>query len=254
MTSIMKLKNFIYKFIAVLLALLAWQAAAHFVDLPILLPSPWEVIECFFDLQDHPLLAQTVIFTFSKIIRGFLSGFFLGTILAILAGRFRIIKELLWPYMVTVKSVPVACFIVIALLWIETRNISMFIAFLMVLPIVYNNVLEGYENIDKKKLEVAKVFKLPFYKQLIYIYLPEMKPFIISACSISFGLAWKSGVAAEFIGLPETSIGERIYYSKIYLESVEMFAWTLIMIVISFIFEKLMVGIIKLAFKGVERL
>lgn len=250
----MKLKNFIYKFVAVLLALFAWQAAAHFTNLPILLPSPIEVFEGFFSVQEGQMFYLAVITTFSNIIRGFLWGFFAGAIFAVLAGRFRIIRELLWPYMITIKSVPVASFIIIALLWISTDDLSIFISFLMVFPIVYNNILEGYKSIDPKKLEVAKVFNLPFYKQFVYIFLPEMKPFIISACSTSFGLAWKSGVAAEFIALPLNSIGESLYYSKIYFESVDLFAWTLVLIVISFVFEKLMVGAIKLVYMGVEKL
>ncbi|MBE6678449.1 MAG: ABC transporter permease subunit [Ruminococcaceae bacterium] len=250
----MKLSNIIYKIVAVLLALCAWQAAAHFTNLPILLPSPLDVLEGFVSIWKGQMFAVNIITTFDNIVSGFLWGFFAAAFFAVLAGRFRIIRELLWPYMITIKSVPVASFIIIALLWISTDDLSGFISFLMVFPIVYNNILEGYKSIDQKKIEVAKVFGIPFHKQLIYIYLPEMKPFIISACSTSFGLAWKSGVAAEFIALPFNSIGEQLYYSKIYFESVDLFSWTLILVVISFAFEKLMVGAIKLLYMGVEKL
>ncbi|MBQ4648882.1 MAG: ABC transporter permease subunit [Clostridia bacterium] len=250
----MKLKNTVLKTSAVLLALCAWQTAVCYIDLPILLPSPLDVLKRLTTIWKDEGFLSTVLFTFGRIISGFFKGFGLGIVLALIAGRWKIAEHLFWPYLITVKSVPVASFIIIALLWISTEDLASFISFLMVLPIVYTNVLQGYESIDKKKKEAAEVFGLSYPKRLVYIYLPAIKPFIISACSVSFGLAWKSGVAAEFIGLPEGSVGEALYYSKIYFETVDLFTWTLLLVLLSVCFEKIMVAVIKLCFKGVEKL
>ncbi len=248
------LKNILLKLSAVLLALCAWQAAVSFVDLEILFPSPIDVLKRLFSVWKEESFFNTVCFSFGKVFTGFFRGYLLGVVLGLTAGRWRIAETLLWPYMLTVKSVPVASFIIIALLWVETEDLASLISFLMVLPIVYTNVLQGYKSIDKNKKEMAEVFRLPFYKRLIYIYLPALKPFLISACSISFGLAWKSGIAAEFIGQPAGSIGEVLYYSKLYMEAVDLFAWTLVMVLLSVCFEKLMTYTLKLGFKGVEKL
>ncbi len=248
------LKNILLKLSAVLLALCAWQAAVSFVDLEILFPSPIDVLKRLSNIWKEDTFFETIFFTFGKIFSGFIRGYLLGVVLGLIAGRWSVAETLLWPYMLTVKSVPVASFIIIALLWVETENLASLISFLMVLPIVYTNVLQGYKSIDKNKKEMADVFNIPFYKRLIYLYLPALKPFLISACSVSFGLAWKSGVAAEFIGQPAGSIGEALYYSKMWLEAIDLFTWTLVMVLLSVCFEKLMTYALKLTFKGVEKL
>ena len=65
---------------------------------------------------------------------------------------------------------------------------------------------------------------------------------ITCACRLACGLCWKSGVAAEVIGLPSGSIGERLYDAKIYLNTGEVLAWTLVIVLISLACEKLIPG------------
>ena len=115
----------------------------------------------------------------------------------------------------------------------------------MVLPAMYTNILEGLENTDKKMLEMAKVFRLKGYKLVRYIYIPSVKPYLVAAASLAFGLSWKAGVAAEVIGLPSGTIGASLYTSKIYLNTPELFAWTVLIVVISFTFEKLLISLLN---------
>lgn len=77
------------------------------------------------------------------------------------------------------------------------------------------------------------------------VYLPSLKPYLISTCTIGLGFAWKSGVAAEVIGLPAKTIGNQLYYAKVYLQTDELFAWTAAIIVLSIFLEKLLLKILK---------
>ena len=181
-------------------------------------------------------------FSFARIVAGFFAGFAAGVVLAMLAGRFSVLETIFLPYLLTVKSVPVASFIVIALLWLSSAELSVFISFLMVLPIVYNNVLAGIRNVDPKMTEMAQVFHLSFPRRLSYIWLPQIKPYLLSACATSIGLAWKSGIAAEVIALPALSVGRNLYDAKIYLERADLFAWTLTVILLSMALEALLRG------------
>ena len=70
-------------------------------------------------------------------------------------------------------------------------------------------------------------------------------PYFLSACRLSLGMCWKAGVAAEVIGVPSGSIGEKLYNAKIYLNTPDLFAWTIVIIVISFVFEKCFLGIVS---------
>ena len=108
----------------------------------------------------------------------------------------------------------------------------------MVFPIVYSNVLEGIRNTDGKLLEAADIYRVRRVKRIRYIYLPSVIPYFSASVKAALGLAWKSGIAAEVISLPDGSIGERVYEAKIYLSTPDLFAWTLVIIVLAFLFER----------------
>ena len=139
------------------------------------------------------------------------------------------------------------------LVWVPSRNLSVVISFLMVAPIVYQNVLGGISNMDHKLTEMADVFQVPFARRLRYLYLPQVAPFFRSACAVGLGLCWKSGVAAEVIGLPDGSIGERLYEAKVYLDTPDLFAWTLVIVLVSIAFEKLFLFLLDRALYLVRR-
>ncbi len=260
MTSTMKAnknkskKTFLAKTAAVLLALAVWQAVAMLIDSELILVTPIEVIKRLFTVWREPGFFASIAFTSSKIILGFLAAFFIGIGLGALAGRFRVAEILLWPWMLTVKSVPIASFVLIILLFVSSADISVFISFLIVLPIIYTNVLSAIKSTDSKLLEAAKLFGTPAKYRLLYISLPQIKPYLISASSVGCGLAFKAGVAAELIGIPTGSIGEALYNAKIYLNSADLFAWTVIIILMSVLFEKLFIFLLRLVFAGTEKL
>ena len=241
------------KLLAVIFALCLWQLAAMTIDSKILLVSPVEVAVRLTTIWQTEGFWTSIWFSFYHIACGFFLALFLGIALAALAGRFRRIETLLWPFLVTIKTVPVASFVVICLIWLSAENLSVFISFLIVLPVVYGNVLEGIKNEDKLMLEVGTVFKMPLLRRLLYIHLPQLKPFIMSACATALGMAWKAGVAAEIIGTPDGSIGKQLFYSKIYLDTDDLLCWTVIIVIVSVLFEKLFMLGLKALFGRLER-
>jgi NitT/TauT family transport system permease protein len=248
-------KTRLQKAAAVLFAVLLWQAAAMLLkpNLQFLLASPLQVLERLAVLCVEPGFWGPVWFTFIRIVGGFFLAFLLGTVLAVVAGRFRLCELFLWPFITAIKSVPVASFIVIALLLFSSDKLSVFIPFLMVLPIVYTNILEGLKNTDKKLLEMAALFRVPWHKRMRMIYFPGIRPYLRSACSVSLGLSWKAGVAAEIIGIPDGSIGEKFYEAKAYFLMPDLLAWTVVVVVVSVLFEKLFLKLLDLAFQRMER-
>ena len=149
------------------------------------------------------------------------------------------------PMLGVLKATPVASFIILALVWIDTQILAAVISFIMVLPLVYHNVREGFDAADTKLLEMARMFELSGAKTFRYCYLPAILPFFLSAVSSALGFAWKSGIAAEVLGRPARAIGKQIYDSKIYLETVDLFAWTIVVILMSVMLEKLMLWLVK---------
>ena len=111
---------------------------------------------------------------------------------------------------------------------------------------IHINTLAGLLSADEKLLEMAQVFHVPVWKQAVWIYRISLYPYLKSACRTALGMGFKSGIAAEVIGVPGGSIGEGLYMSKIYLNTADLFAWTLTIIAVSAVFEKGMLLLLRL--------
>lgn len=217
---------------------IVWQAASLAVRNSIILVGPLEVIRALWTQAAGADFWRTILLSFGKINLGFLSAFTTGILTGAAAARYPFFKDLLNPVMTLILSIPVASFVILALIWIGSGNLSVFIAFLVVFPMIYVNTLAGFENTDPELLEMARVFHMSRGKKLYYIYRPAVLPYLISGCRVALGMSWKSGIAAEVIGVPSHTIGEKLYMAKIYLSTADLFAWTLVIIFISTVFEK----------------
>jgi len=235
---------------AVIFWLLVWEIAARWVADPIFLASPLAALKRLSQLILIADFWRSIAFSVGHILLGFVLSAILGIVLSALSYRFRLVRELLSPITATVKSVPVASFVILVLLWLPSRQLSIVISVLIGFPIIYANVLTGLDSTDPKLIEMAKVFRVPFWKQLRAIYLYEVLPFLQTGLSVAIGLCWKSGVAAEVIGVPKGSIGEKLYQSKIYLETADLFCWTLVIVLLSIGCEKLLKLLLKQMEKG----
>lgn len=219
--------------------ILVWQLLALLVDNELLMVSPWQTICALWSLLGKGSFWQTVGMSLCRIATGFLLGMVVALGLAILSKRYLLAEALLAPIMTLCKAVPIAVFVVLLLIWWGSGFLAVAVCFLIVLPNIYINTLEGLKNTDKKLLEMAEVFKLPSATRFFYIYRPALKPFLNSGMELSLGMCWKSGVAAEVIGTPSFSIGEQLYMSKIHLDTAGVFAWAVVIILLSMGFERL---------------
>lgn len=229
---------------AVAFWLLVWQAAAMALGQSLLLPSPMAALKRLWELGQTAAFWQAVCWSCVRILGGFLLACVLGTLAAIPASRYVRLRELLAPLVAAVKAVPVASFIILALVWLNARKLSVFIAFLMVFPPVYLNVLEAIDRTDRKLLEMARVFRVPLGRRLRGILLPQILPYFRAAASLGLGLCWKAGIAAEVIGIPAGSMGEKLYRAKVYFETADLFAWTAVIVTVSILFERLFLGLL----------
>lgn len=202
------------------------------------LPSPLSTVSALLSSISEPDFWKAVATTLFRIMAGFILSVAAALVSAVAASRFRAFASLMDPLVRIIRATPVASITILLLVWISSRNLSIAISFLMVFPIIYTNVLKGIRETDCSLIEMAAAYRISPWKRIRYIYIPSVMPYFSSAISIALGLAWKSGIAAEVIGLPDGSIGERVYEAKIYLATPELFAWTAVVIILAFIFEK----------------
>ena len=246
----MKQKQLFRRVGAVVFWLAVWQCAAMAVGQEVFLVSPLQALHTLLGLLPRKEFWQRVCFSSGRILLGFALGTAVSAVLAAAAESCPAAETLLAPVMQLVKATPVASFIILALVWVRGSSLSVLISFLMVLPVMYSAVRTGIESADPQLLEMAQVFRLPLGRRLRAVWLPAVLPAFRQGCSVALGICWKSGVAAEVIGLPDGSIGDALYRAKITLSTGELFAWTFVIILLSVGFEKLFLALLRRAEKA----
>lgn len=239
--STMQNKKKLQTVLAVVFWLAVWQIAAMAMQQEFLLASPLRVLQRLWVLMGTAAFWQAVGASIVRIVLGFMCAAVLGIGLAALTAKQRWAKILLAPLLSAVKAVPVASFILLALLWLSTGAVPVFSSFIMVLPVIWSNVEQGICQTEPELLEMAHCYGLSRWKRLKLVYIPSVLPYFMAAMASGIGMAWKSGIAAEVLSVPAAGLGRDLYYAKIYFETPDLFAVTVTVVVLSLCMEKLMV-------------
>ncbi len=220
--------------------LAVWQAAAMGVGFPLLLPTPISVGRTLVRLLQTAAFWQSVVFTLGRVFGGLVLGCILGCALALLTWRFRWADILFAPLIRVIRATPVVSFILLVYLWVVRSRIPGVISAMMVLPVIWSSLRAGLDAADQKLLEMAKVYQFGRWKTVRLIWLPSLQPYLSSGLCTCLGLAWKSGVAAEVICPPRYAIGTELSKAKTGLLTPELYAWTIVIIVLSLLLESVL--------------
>ncbi|MCL2200089.1 MAG: ABC transporter permease subunit [Defluviitaleaceae bacterium] len=242
-----KYKNAFVKSAIILFWLLVWQGIYLHVGRPILVVSPMTTLTRIMELVVTPVFWLTVRGTTTRVIQGVLYAFSFGCVLAVLTKRFAFLKMLFEPILGMFRAMPSASIIILALVWLPTFRIPIFIVFLVVTPIIWANIYEGLGTVDVKLLEVSKIFKWNFWKKCRYVYMPHLAPFVASALSTAFGQGFRTAIGSEVIARPPNSLGRMIYDSRIYFQTVNLFAWTIAVLAVSVFIVKVTTKLLNIA-------
>ena len=217
-----------------------WGVLAHAIDQPLLLPGPVSVAKKLLSLLPQQAFYMTLAGTMLRTLLSYVLGIAAAVLLGTLCVRVRAAEVLLSPLLSAIRATPVTSFIVLALVWLSSSRVPVLCGFLMTLPVVYAALVQSARAIDPKLLEMAKLYRFGSKKTLLHIYIPSVLPALTQSCLAAIGLCWKAVVAAEVIGVPKMAVGSRIYESKIYLETDSLLAWTLTIIALSVLLERVL--------------
>lgn len=237
MRSTTKDKGFLQKVLPIVIWIIIWQIIALGVNKQLYIPTPLSTFKAIYEIvlkADFWLIIGMSIY---RVLFGFIIALIVGSITGIIAGLNNMIYQLFHPMIVTIKSTPVLSFIIIALLWFGSGNVPIFICFLMCYPIIWISVVEGIKNVNTHLLEMAKIYEVKNKYIIKKIFIPTIKPYVVTGILNGLGLGWKVTVAAEVLSHPKYAIGAKLHDAKIYLESERLFAWTIVVIVLSMFFE-----------------
>ena len=231
----------------ILFWLAVWEVADRLIDNRLVLAGPVRTLQALGEQVMKPNFWMISLASTARIAAGFLMSFTAGVGLALVAYRVRIVREFVDPIISLLRTLPIVSFIIMLLIWVGPQNLTMFLAFFIVLPLIYTNVLSGFESVDPQMLEMARVFRLSPWRTFMYVYRPAVMPFLASSCKISLGMSWKSGIMAEVLAMPEPSIGKQMNTARTFLDTPDLFAWTVVVMLLSLAFEQLFMQLVKLA-------
>ena len=246
------MKTKIQIFLAVVFWLAVWQVAAILIDRSIILCTPIDVLKTLYEFTLKPDFWTAVLTSFTRIVGGFLVAVAFAVLTAPLSARFSAVRTLLAPVISVIKVTPVASLVIFVLFVAGVSLLSGLVTFLIVYPVVYTNLLTGIMSARKSErqlFEAAAVYKWKFSRTLRYVYLPALLPQFIGAVRVTLGLCWKAGTAAEVIGGSGHSLGEMLYYSKVYFDTRALLAVTTSIIIVSVLFEKIFIYVLDVLAK-----
>ena len=215
----------------------AWFAASAAINRGIILPDPLETLSALGRLAGDSGFYRALASTVLRALLGFVIAYAGGGTLGLLAARFPLAKGALAPVVVVIRSTPVVAIILLAMIWIPAGGVAILVSVLMTLPIVYESLRRGLAELDADLLEMARSFSVSRKGIIAHIVIPSLRPFFLSAGASALGITWKVIVAAEVLAQPQHGIGTAMQVSRMNLMTAEVFALTLVAILLSGISE-----------------
>lgn len=232
-----RLPHKMLRLLPILFWIAIWQVICKLVGNELLIPSPISTVMKLGEMLQDERLILNVLYTLARVFVSTLLCIMAGLVTAIISRFSTVFEELIRPIVSLMKVTPVMAIIILAILWVRADWVPIFVGFLMGYPIVYTNLLEGLHNLSTELKEVAQVFDISLYKRIRYIVLPQLKPYIAVTLKLIMTMSWKVVIAAEVLAIPKYAIGYSLMNAKTYLETTEIFAWIIIIVVMSKAYE-----------------
>ncbi|HEM48805.1 MAG TPA: ABC transporter permease [Caldithrix sp.] len=219
--------------------LLVWQLLAMYFDSDFIVPSPGKTFITALGLFTEKGFLSVVGITIIRGLAGFIISASLGMLLGVIAGTSQGFEAFLRPFLVTVRSVPVIALILLALIWFSPGTVPVVIAMLTMFPFICTNVIDGIRSVDPDLIAMARFYRVSRKRIIFEVYIPAIMPFIISGASSAMGIGWRAIIIGEVLSQPRYGIGTMMQAEQTFLNVDAVIAWTIIAILISYIFEKI---------------
>ena len=231
--------RWIRRTLIVVLWIAIWEVVYLLIGRDIYFPSPISVVKTFFGLLEQKATWTIIGMSIYRTLFAIAASAILGVIFGMMCGLSRTLYDVINPLIVVLKSTPVVSVIIIAIFWFRSTDVPIFSGFLMCFPIVFTATVAGIRGTDPKLIEMCSFYKVGRFEKLKSLYFPSSKPYINSSVVSAIGICWKAVAAAEVLSMPRLSIGANLFFAKTSLDPALLFAWTAIIILLSFIFEML---------------
>ncbi|MFT9496561.1 ABC transporter permease [Anaerosolibacter sp.] len=237
----MKNKNFrelLYTMLSIIILLIFWKVVSLIIDKEILVPSPEKTFIEIINIIQSAYFIPSLVNTLKRALVGFIMAVGIGIFLGMMGGLFKPIYYLLRPIVLVNKAVPTMAMILLALIWLESEKAPVLVGFVVIFPIIYENVVQGIRNVDVKLIEMMKIYDVSRWDMIKELYIPSMRTYLYGAMTAAMGLNLKIIIAAEVLSQPRISMGTSFQIEKVNLNTAGVFAWSLITIVLAGVLEQ----------------
>ncbi len=243
--SILKDKEF--SLLSKLILIGLWALLSGLIDKEVILPSIGSTIVSLIDIIRAPGFLGIILHSLLRSAIGFIISLLLAMVLGIISSYSRFVYQLMQPVLNFLSSIPTMAIIILALIWLDNEIVPMFVGFIMVFPILYETVLKGILNVDKNIMEMAKLYKVDRFTIIRDIYIPSIFINLSSVLTSAVNINLKMVIAGEVLSQPKLAIGSNLQMEKMYLNTPGVFAWIIIILVISKILGYIVEFIRKIA-------
>jgi ABC-type nitrate/sulfonate/bicarbonate transport system permease component len=204
------------------------------------LPAPGSILTGFAEIVRSGEIWTHAAASLSRIAVGFGLTIALSLLMGLGAFASRTARGIVTDLLAILNSTSVFVWIVVSLIWFGISNWApFFTTFMITLPVVASNLVEGVAAVDRRLLEMGDVYRLSEYEKFTSIVIPSTLPYLVAGMKVGFGLALKVSVVAEIFGVT-SGIGYVMNYSREILATQMVFVWALVMVLIMVATDKLL--------------
>lgn len=240
------IKNILYPLLGAIIFVIIWQIAAAIMGVELILPSPISTFESLSELLCSVKFWSASLSTVLRSIYSFLIALVTAGILATLSFKFPVFAKIISPIIVILNAVPTMSIIMLTLIWMSASSSPVLVGFLIVFPIFYNTIYTALKGVDKRLVQMSKFYKVSNFDMATKLYLPNILPALLSQASNAISLSIKVIISGEVIAMTAGSMGTGMQTAKIFLNTAELLAWTLMAVVFSYILSLAITGLGKL--------
>ncbi|WP_020005009.1 ABC transporter permease [Brachyspira innocens] len=230
-------KKIIYILLGIIIFILLWSFVSIKINSEIIFPNIFTIIKKLRDIVLEKSFYKDLMYSIVRVFAAFILSFLSAFLFGVLSGIFLPLRYILMPIINFIRTIPTIPLILVAVIWFDNNTVPIFVSMLVIFPIIYDAITNGIINVDKNLIEMSLSYNVSLKNQIISLYIPSIKPYVLTALSQSMGITWKSILAAEILALPSFGIGSRLYESHLYLDTVSLFAYCLIAVIFNAVFE-----------------
>ncbi|MGL6105721.1 ABC transporter permease [Romboutsia sp.] len=228
--------------------LIIWELVAVIIKNDIYLPTIGQTFESLKEIVTQNRFYLDVGFSIGRSVISFITALIWSLILGVTSYSYRIVRNFFKPINTFAQSIPNMILIVLALIWFDKDNAPFIVGFAIVFPILYDSILGAMVGMDKGILEMAKLYKINTKEKVLKIYLPAIKFRLIPILISTYSLAFKVVIAGEVYGQPNYGVGTMIQVEKVNFNTSGIFAWLVIILIISMLLNIIQKFILRRSF------